>query len=141
MVVDWIAARFALIGTRRRRARAGDGHAPSQFQPLQPCKVSVAVQFAARDLRAIFSAPENQNANPVGLAFWSCKALAVTYSRMRKHTTIGAGSFHFRVREGIGWYQTAMAARETLESRYGARTRRCDLGCERKFGTVASTCN
>ena len=45
------------------------------------------------------------------------KALAVTYSRMRMHTTIGAGSFHFRVREGIGWYQTAMAARETLESR------------------------
>ena len=42
------------------------------------------------------------------------KALAVTYSCMRMHTTIGAGSFHFRVREGIGWYQTAMAAREGL---------------------------
>ncbi len=60
----------------------------------------------------------------------------MTYSRMRMHTTIGAGSFHFRVREGIGWYQTAMAARETLESRCVARTRRCDLGCERKFGTM-----
>lgn len=59
----------------------------------------------------------------------------MTYSRMRMHTTIGAGSFHFRVREGIGWYQTAMAARETLESRSVARTRRCDLGCERVLGT------
>lgn len=60
---------------------------------------------------------KNQNAIPrSGMALVK-KALAVTYSRMRMHTTIGAGSFHFRVREGIGWYQTAMAARETLESR------------------------
>ena len=28
------------------------------------------------------------------------------------HTTIGAGAFHFRVREGIGWYHTAMVARK-----------------------------
>ena len=40
------------------------------------------------------------------------KPLAVTYSRMRMHTTIGACAFHFRVRDGIGWYHTAMAARE-----------------------------
>src|SRR3569623_792426 len=58
------------------------------------------------------------------------KPLAVTYSRMRMHTTIGAGAFHFRVREGIGWFHTAMAARETLESRCVARTRVWDLGCE-----------
>ena len=24
------------------------------------------------------------------------------------HTTIGAGAFHFRVRDGIGWFHTAM---------------------------------
>ncbi len=29
------------------------------------------------------------------------------------HTTIGAGAFHFRVRDGIGWYHTAIAARQT----------------------------
>ena len=31
------------------------------------------------------------------------------------HTTIGAGAFHCRVRDGIGWYHTAMAAREGVE--------------------------
>ena len=34
------------------------------------------------------------------------------------HTTIGAGAFHCRVREGIGWYHTAMAAREGVEVRF-----------------------
>jgi len=27
----------------------------------------------------------------------------MTYSRMRMHTTIGVQTFHFRVRDGIGW--------------------------------------
>ena len=31
------------------------------------------------------------------------------------HTTIGAGAFHFRVRDGNGWYHTAVSARESLE--------------------------
>ena len=31
------------------------------------------------------------------------------------HTTIGAGAFHFRVRDGIGWYHTAVSARESTE--------------------------
>ena len=29
------------------------------------------------------------------------------------HTTIGAERFHFRVRDGIGWFPFAMAARQT----------------------------
>ena len=29
------------------------------------------------------------------------------------HTTIGAELFHFRVRDGNGWFQLAMAARQT----------------------------
>ena len=38
----------------------------------------------------------------------------MTYSRMGKpHTTIGAERFHFRVRNGIGWFPLAMAARQT----------------------------
>jgi hypothetical protein len=38
----------------------------------------------------------------------------VTYSGMAcSHTTIGAGRFHFRVRNGIGWFPLAMAARQT----------------------------
>jgi hypothetical protein len=36
----------------------------------------------------------------------------VTYSGMAcGHTTIGAERFHFRVRNGIGWYPLAIAAR------------------------------
>ena len=32
------------------------------------------------------------------------------------HTTIGAGAFHFRVRDGIGWYHAAVSAREAVEA-------------------------
>ena len=42
------------------------------------------------------------------------KSLAVSYSHMgRPHTTIGAERFHFRVRNGIGWFPLAIAARQT----------------------------
>ena len=38
----------------------------------------------------------------------------MSYSHMgRPHTTIGDASFHFRVRDGIGWFQYSMAARQT----------------------------
>jgi hypothetical protein len=49
----------------------------------------------------------------------------VTYSGMPEgHTTIGAERFHFRVRNGIGWFPLAMAARQTvLVWRSGARPR------------------
>ena len=33
------------------------------------------------------------------------------------HTTIGAYAFHFRVRDGIGWFHTAIVTRETVERR------------------------
>ena len=36
------------------------------------------------------------------------------------HTTIGAGAFHFRVRNGIGWFHTAMVTRERVEGRFSA---------------------
>ena len=32
----------------------------------------------------------------------------------RPHTTIGAERFHFRVRNGIGWYPLAIAARKPV---------------------------
>ena len=48
--------------------------------------------------------------------FWG-KALAMTYSRMRMHTTIGAAAFHFRVRNGIGWFHSAIVTRERVEGR------------------------
>ena len=43
------------------------------------------------------------------------KPLAMTYSCMRMHTTIGAAAFHFRVRNGIGWVHSAMVTRERVE--------------------------
>ena len=42
------------------------------------------------------------------------KPLAMTYSCMLVHTTIGAVAFHFRFREGIGWFHNAMVTRETV---------------------------
>jgi hypothetical protein len=48
--------------------------------------------------------------------FW-IRCLAVTYSHMGKpHTTIGAEQFHFRVRNGIGWFPLAIAARQTFKT-------------------------
>ena len=38
------------------------------------------------------------------------------------HTTIGAGAFHFRVRDGIGWDHTAVVAKDKGEPR-SARAR------------------
>ena len=32
----------------------------------------------------------------------------------KPHTIIGAEQFHFRVRDGIGWFLLAMAARQNL---------------------------
>ncbi len=44
------------------------------------------------------------------------KIPAVTYSYMgQPHTTIGDASFHFRVRDGIGWYQRSNAAGKTIK--------------------------
>ena len=47
------------------------------------------------------------------------KPLAMTYSRMLVHTTIGAVAFHFRVRDGNGWCHNAMITRERVEGRSG----------------------
>ncbi len=45
----------------------------------------------------------------------SKEILAVTYSHMgRPHTSIGAERLHFRVRDGIGWFPLAMAARKLV---------------------------
>ena len=46
------------------------------------------------------------------------KCPAVSYFHMGKpHTIIGAKRFHFRVRDGIGWFPLAMAARQTVWTR------------------------
>ncbi len=46
-----------------------------------------------------------------GLGFWR---LAIPYFRMANcHTIIGAKRFHFRVRDGIGWFTLAMVTKQT----------------------------
>jgi hypothetical protein len=42
------------------------------------------------------------------------KSLAMTYFHMATcHTIIGAKRFHFRVRDGIGWFTLAMFTKQT----------------------------
>lgn len=42
------------------------------------------------------------------------KAGSVLLSHGNSHTIIGAERFHFRVRNGIGWFPLAMAASQTF---------------------------
>lgn len=43
--------------------------------------------------------------------------LAATYSHMAfRHTTIGATMFHFRVRDGTGWFHCAVTTRDQASS-------------------------
>jgi hypothetical protein len=47
----------------------------------------------------------------LGLFF---KSLAIPYFHMANcHTIIGAKRFHFRVRDGIGWFTLAMVTKQT----------------------------
>jgi hypothetical protein len=40
--------------------------------------------------------------------------LAIPYFRMANcHTIIGAKRFHFRVRDGVGWFTLAMVTKQT----------------------------
>ena len=65
--------------------------------------------------------PKRRNPDPCLDRGIGDRSLAVTYFHMgRPHTIIGAGAFHYRVREGIGWYHAAMAAR-----RKGLRCSEC----------------
>src|SRR5215472_2990330 len=59
--------------------------------------------------------PKNKKPPPVSRRGLWFEILAVTYSGMpERHTTIGAERFHFRVRNGIGWFPLAIAARKAV---------------------------
>ena len=60
--------------------------------------------------------PESKNPRNLAVpGVFPFRTLAVTYSGMpERHTTIGAERFHFRVRNGIGWFPLAIATRETV---------------------------
>ena len=47
---------------------------------------------------------------------WKLKCLAVSYFHMGKpHTIIGAERFHYRVRDGIGWFPLAIATKQDCQ--------------------------
>ena len=50
----------------------------------------------------------------VGMAFWGKAPGDDLLLHGLSHTTIGAVAFHFRVRDGIGWFHNAMVTRETV---------------------------
>ena len=55
----------------------------------------------------------NRKAPPEALTGLCNRSLTMTYSHMGKpHTTIGAKSFHFWVRNGIRWFQLAMVVKQ-----------------------------
>ena len=52
------------------------------------------------------------------------------------HTTIGAAAFHFRVRDGIGWFHSANFTREAFGESHSSRGDKapashssCDVAC------------
>ena len=92
--------------------------APSDIDDKCGCERDEQTHIAGGIDARIEKAPEIFR--PQGL---SVRSLAVTYSGMpERHTTIGAERFHFRVRNGIGWFPLAMAARQTVR---GSRDRCC----------------
>ncbi len=48
----------------------------------------------------------------------------------RPHTTIGAERFHFRVRNGIGWFPLAIAARKSVGTMLAFTGRYRDSECQ-----------
>src|SRR4029077_11987575 len=55
-----------------------------------------------------------QKAAPLGAAFFFKAPGSDLLSHGLSHTTIGAGAFHCRVRDGIGWDHAAVSAREAV---------------------------
>jgi hypothetical protein len=68
-----------------------------------------------QDGRSISSHPKKQNpSSKSATGFFFFRSLAMTYSHMgNPHTTIGDVTFHFRVRDGVGWFHYSMVARQT----------------------------
>ncbi len=77
------------------------------------------------------------------------KSLAIPYFRMANcHTIIGAKRFHFRVRDGIGWFTLAMVTKQTGVKQAKDQRRKvfsqscsCSSFCFFCFGPRASAFN
>ena len=101
-------SRFA----RRQAETPTQNTEPLHFTAIGPCNTYT---FAAGQN---FSSRQEKSPNGITVgAFWN-KCPAVSYFHMgNPHTIIGAKRFHFRVRDGVGWFPLAMAARQTVWTR------------------------
>src|SRR5512146_410958 len=89
----------------------------SQRAAQAPCTAqrNPVTGLAARQNHQERFAPDSKKPPRSPSGVFANQSLAVTYSGMPAgHTTIGAERFHFRVRNGIGWFPLAMAARQTV---------------------------
>src|SRR6185437_8075064 len=74
---------------------------------------------------------KKQKSHPSRVAFLTFEAPgSVLLLHGECQTTIGAGAFHFRVRDGIGWDHTAMAARESARCAQEVRGISMGSGCD-----------
>ena len=77
------------------------------------------------------------NPQPIGWGFGGKAPGDDLLSHGLSHTTIGAAAFHFRVRDGIGWFHSANFTRETVgaspSKKHGfrrlSRIVTCDVAC------------
>ena len=70
---------------------------------------------AAKGPRVVLRARKNKRPGPFGPRRLGLAPGSDLLSHGLSHTTIGAGAFHFRVRDGIGWDHAAVSAREAVQ--------------------------
>ena len=79
------------------------------FVNCRYCRMSI-VNFRLANCRRGRRRSQTKSRSLSGTAF--SYNLAATYSHMAfRHTTIGATMFHFRVRDGTGWFHCAVTTR------------------------------
>src|SRR5690606_25674261 len=81
-------------------------------------KLQIARHTAFQPSRPIFQATsrthKKQNPTASAAGFWGVNPGDDLLSHGLGHTTIGAAAFHFRVRDGIGWFHSAVFTRKTV---------------------------
>lgn len=107
-------------GRRKRRAAVGADEAMRgrsgvrwtlRRRRLDGSHTAAAVRFK---LRLCPISGQKETLSPVGLRVSGKAPGDDLLSHGLSHTTIGAAAFHFRVRDGIGWFHSANFTRETV---------------------------
>ena len=114
--------------THGQTGAAAHGPSPKEVEARRLCPKEQGPQFSLGALRDEPLAPtccgsrlrRKEKRRPFGAAFWDKNPGDDLLLHGLGHTTIGAAAFHFRVRDGIGWFHSAMVARERVEGRSGS---------------------